>query len=278
MSRLLSISIARVSRARVALGCLAAVCVGGAAQARVDPDAGAFVLHDNGGAKDAKKKDAGGAKASKLQPTKTDAVLKFFVVDKDKGPMKGVVIALTSPAGMKYYTDETDDDGYAETLVSNGQTYELTYLILGRRDVAATVTVTNEPKQTVKLTLRYKRPPPPPPFVLTGIVFDTGKAYIRNESTARLDIVAEFMLHKRSAHVEISGHTDNVGNAKMNKTLSEKRAQACRAYLVEKGIDGSRIKAVGFGGEHPIAPNDTDDGRQQNRRIEVKELVPPDAK
>jgi outer membrane protein OmpA-like peptidoglycan-associated protein len=258
------------------LACAAAVSAGGAAQAHSAPDAGTFVLHDTGGA-NAKKKDTGGAKASKLEPTRTDAVLEFFVLDRDRGPIKGVVIALTSPAGAKFYTDETDDEGYAETLVPNGQKYELTYLILGRRDVATSVTVTNEPKQTVKLTLRYKRPPPPPPFVLTGIVFDTGKAYIRNESSDRLDVVAEFMLHKRSARVEISGHTDTVGNAKKNKTLSEKRAQACRAYLVSKGVDGGRIQAVGFGGERPIASNDTDEGRQQNRRIEVKELPPPGA-
>ncbi|HTA19530.1 MAG TPA: OmpA family protein [Polyangia bacterium] len=252
------------------------VCgIAGAAYARVDPDAGTFVLHDNGGP-NAKKKDVGG-KASKLEATKTDAVLKFFVLDKDKGPIKGVVVALTSPAGAKFYTDETDEDGYAETLVPNGQKYELTYLILGRRDVAATVTVTDEPKQTVKLTLRYKRPPAPPPFVLDGIVFDTGKAYVRRESEVKLDIVAEFMLHKRSARVEISGHTDTKGNAKSNKALSQKRAEACRKYLVGKGVAADRITAVGYGGERPIASNDTEEGRQQNRRIEAKELPPPDA-
>ena len=72
--------------------------------------------------------------------------------------------------------------------------------------------------------------------------------------------------------LEISGHTDNVGNAQANKTLSDKRAQACRNYIVSKGIDKKRPDAVGFGDEHPIAPNDTDEGRQKNRRIEAKEL------
>jgi outer membrane protein OmpA-like peptidoglycan-associated protein len=80
------------------------------------------------------------------------------------------------------------------------------------------------------------------------------------------------MAHKKSARVEISGHTDNVGNAKANKTLSEKRAEACRNYIVSKGIDKKRLDAIGFGDEHPIAPNDTDEGRQKNRRIEAKEL------
>ncbi|HEX4407041.1 MAG TPA: OmpA family protein, partial [Polyangia bacterium] len=255
---------------RLLIAGLACVAMGGPAYARVDPDAGTFVLHDSDGAN--AKKEAYGAKSKagpgKLEATKNDAVIKFFVVDKDKGPIKGVVVALTSPAGAKFYTDETDDEGFAETLVPNGQKYELTYLILGRRDVAATVTVTNEPKQTVKLTLRYKRPPAPPPFVLDGIVFDTGKAYVRRESEVKLDIVYEFMAHKRSARVEISGHTDTKGNAKSNKTLSQKRAEACRKYLVDKGIAADRITAVGYGGERPIASNDTEEGRQQNRRIE----------
>ena len=164
--------------------------------------------------------------------------MKFFVVDKDKGPVKGVVISLTAPDG-KYYTERDGRRGLRRGAGAGGQKYDVTYLSLGREDIAATVPVTNEPNQTVKLTLRYKRLLAPPPFVLTGVTFDTGKATIRPESFPRLDIVVEFMMHKKSARVEISGHTDNVGNPKSNKTLSEKRAQACRDYIVSKGIDGS---------------------------------------
>jgi outer membrane protein OmpA-like peptidoglycan-associated protein len=236
--------------------------------AKPAPDGGNdFVLHDSDSAK-----DVHGAKASKIEATKTDAAMKFMVIDKDKGPIKGVVISLTAPGGYTYYTEETDAEGYAEVLVPVGQKYDVTYLSLGRRDIAATVSVTDEPKQTVKLTLRYKRQPLPPPFVLSGINFDTGKATLRPESYDRLDIVFDFMTHKKSAHVEISGHTDNKGNSKSNKVLSEKRAQACRIYIIKRGIDGSRLTAIGYGDERPIAPNDTDEGRQKNRRIEAKEL------
>jgi OOP family OmpA-OmpF porin len=132
--------------------------------------------------------------------------------------------------------------------------------------------VADEPNQSVKLTLRYKRELAQKPFILAGVNFDTAKATIRPESFSRLDGVVEFMVHKKNARVEISGHTDNVGNPQANKTLSEKRAQACRNYIVSKGIDKKRLDAVGFGDEHPLAPNDTDDGRQKNRRIEAKEL------
>jgi outer membrane protein OmpA-like peptidoglycan-associated protein len=216
-------------------------------------------------------KGAHGATASKIKPTKTEAAMKLFVVDKDKGPVKGVVIFLTGPDKAKHYADPTDSEGYTELLVPVGQKYDITYLSLGRGEIAATVPVADEPNQSVKLTLRYKRETARP-FILSGINFDTAKATIRPESFPRLDAVVDFMVHKKDARVEISGHTDNVGNAAANKTLSEKRAQACRSYLVSKGIDKKRLDAVGFGDEHPIAPNDTDEGRQKNRRIEAKEL------
>ncbi len=217
-------------------------------------------------------KQAHGATASKIVPTRTEAAMKLFVVDRDKGPVKGVVIFLTGPDKTRYYTEPTDGEGYAEVLVPVGRKYDITYLSLGRREIAATVPVADEPNQSVKLTLRYKREAPEQPFILAGVNFDTAKATIRPESFPRLDTVVEFMQHKKSARVEISGHTDNVGNAKANKTLSEKRAQACRNYVVSKGIDKSRLDAIGFGDERPIAPNDTDDGREKNRRIEAREL------
>jgi len=186
-----------------------------------------FELHESTTAK-----SAHGVHPSKIAATKTEAAMKFVVIDQDKGPVKGVVVVLTSPSGEKYYTDETDAEGYGEVLAPVGQKYELTYLSLGRKDVAASVTVTKEPKQTVKLTLRYKARPAPPPFVLKGVTFDTGKATIRPESYPQLDIVVEFMTHKKSARLEVSGHTDNQGNPKTNKALSEKRALAVRSYLI----------------------------------------------
>ena len=216
-------------------------------------------------------------KASKISSTATEAALKFFVLDKDKGPVKGIIISVSSPEGAKYYTEETDTDGYAELLVPVGQKYEVIYLSLGRRDIGAKLSVSDEPKQNIKLTLRYKRYDAPPGateprFVLDGVYFDTGKTTIRADSFARLDGVVEYMTHKKSARIEISGHTDNLGNPKANKTLSQKRAQACRDYLISKGIDAGRVVAVGYGDERPITSNETEDGRQKNRRIEASEL------
>ena len=260
---------------------LVALATGAATARAAQPDAGAgdeFVLQGAGGA----AKAARGAKESKIQATKTEAAMKFFVVDKDKGPVRGVVISLAAPDGKKYYAEETDADGYAEVLVPVGQKYDLVYLSLAQRNIATNVTVTDEPNQSIRLTLRYKAPPAPPPlmvqappaqrFILMGVEFDTAKATLRHGSTERLDYVVDFMTHKPSARLEISGHTDNVGNKKDNKKLSQQRADAVRDYLVSKGIDASRVQTVGYGDERPIASNATPEGRQQNRRIEAAEL------
>jgi outer membrane protein OmpA-like peptidoglycan-associated protein len=258
-----------------------ATAAGAAADADPDAQSNEFVLTDAQG--NAKTAHGAGTTESKLKPTRTEAAMKFIVVDKEKGPVKGIVVALTAPDGKKYYTGETDSTGYAEVLVPVGKAYDLVFLSLGRTEIAAKVKVTDEPNQNVRLTLRYKRIMPPKPevprpapeephFVLEGVTFDTGKASIRSESIPRLDAVVEYMTHKLSSTIEISGHTDNAGNPATNKKLSEKRAQACREYLISKGIDGSRITAIGYGDERPIAPNDTEAGRQQNRRIEATEL------
>jgi outer membrane protein OmpA-like peptidoglycan-associated protein len=247
----------------------------GSAASETAPEAGSgeaneFVINDSSGASSAQS-----AKPSKIKPTATAAALKFFVIDKDKGPIKGIVISLTAPDGKKYYTEETDADGYAELLVPIGQKYDIVYLSLGRRDVAAKVTVTDQPRQNLRLTMRYQRIDPPPGeqerFVLDDIYFDSGKTVLRPQSFPRLESIVEYMTHKKTARIEISGHTDNVGKPKTNKALSLKRAQACRDYLIAKGIDAGRIVAVGYGDERPIAPNDTEDGRQKNRRIEATE-------
>jgi len=234
---------------------------------------------------------AHGDHPSEIEATATHAALRLFVVNRDAGPIRGVVIKLTAPDGAVYYTGETDTQGYAEVLVPIGQRYDVEYLSLGRRNTTASVQVPTGPNQDIRLTMRYRRwrPPPrapaagragapqqaeaePPGFVLEDLLFATNTATIATESYPRLDRLVEFMTHRPSARIRISGHTDNVGNASRNQTLSEERARAVREYLVSHGIDGSRVEAVGFGDQRPVAPNDTEEGRARNRRIEAVEL------
>ncbi|UFS71703.1 OmpA family protein [Geomonas sp. RF6] len=116
------------------------------------------------------------------------------------------------------------------------------------------------------------------------IEFDIDQALIRPEYHNEIAKVGEFMKKYPTTTAVIEGHTDNVGNAEYNMDLSQRRAQAVVDYLCDKfGIDGSRLSARGYGLTRPIADNATEQGRQQNRRIEaiidcafdVKQAPPP---
>ena len=105
---------------------------------------------------------------------------------------------------------------------------------------------------------------------LQHILFDQGKALIRNESVPELDKLNAFMQSNPSAEIELSGHTSSEGDAVFNRSLSYKRVKACKDYIVAKGIDPGRIIARGFGPDRPLAPNDTEPNRAINRRVEMR--------
>jgi outer membrane protein OmpA-like peptidoglycan-associated protein/Tol biopolymer transport system component len=107
-------------------------------------------------------------------------------------------------------------------------------------------------------------------IVLRNIFFDFGKATLRPESKSELNRLVQLMNETPSLVIEISGHTDNIGSAQFNKTLSENRAKSVVDYLKKEGIADSRLSYKGYGMDQPIAPNDTDENRQMNRRTEFK--------
>jgi outer membrane protein OmpA-like peptidoglycan-associated protein len=105
-------------------------------------------------------------------------------------------------------------------------------------------------------------------FIIENLLFPTGAAVLA-DSVEELDVLVDFMKERSAVEVLIEGHTDNVGAIKLNKALSLARAEAARAYLINHGIDGKRIKVIGHGPTRPIAPNTTDFGRSLNRRTEI---------
>ncbi len=100
------------------------------------------------------------------------------------------------------------------------------------------------------------------------ILFETGSARLKPESTAVLDAVVAAARQCPAAAFEISGHTDDIGSASKNRWLSRRRAWSVANYLVAAGIRESRLTAVGYGEDKPLVPNDTDENRAKNRRIE----------
>lgn len=109
-------------------------------------------------------------------------------------------------------------------------------------------------------------------IVLNNVFYKTNQYALEESSLAELGRIFTFLSQNPSVKVEISGHTDDVGSETYNKTLSQKRAQAVADYLINRGIDASRLTATGYGMERPAVPNDSDENRAKNRRTEMKIL------
>jgi outer membrane protein OmpA-like peptidoglycan-associated protein len=103
----------------------------------------------------------------------------------------------------------------------------------------------------------------------SSLEFETGKSIIKQVSYESLDRLADLLTKKPEWKLQLSGHTDNVGQASSNMTLSKNRTLAVQKYLVKKGVPVGRIKTEWYGQTRPIAPNTTPEGRQKNRRVEI---------
>jgi OmpA-OmpF porin, OOP family len=106
-------------------------------------------------------------------------------------------------------------------------------------------------------------------YIALNILFDIGKSTIQSESLPVLTQIFELMNKDATLKISIEGHTDNTGDAASNKKLSNDRAKAVMDAIVAKGIDKTRMAFVGWGQEKPVADNRTEEGRAQNRRVEI---------
>lgn len=109
-------------------------------------------------------------------------------------------------------------------------------------------------------------------YRLDNVHFDTDKASLRPDSYTQLNELLEYLQRHSTTNIEIAGHTDNTGTAAHNSKLSQDRANTIRDYLVKKGIKANRVTAKGYGDSQPVADNATEEGRQLNRRTEVRIL------
>lgn len=114
--------------------------------------------------------------------------------------------------------------------------------------------------------------------VKLSVEFETGKSVLSSTYNSEIENLAGFMKKFTDTNVEIAGHTDNKGLEKLNVNLSQKRAEAVKAALVEKGVSASRITAKGYGSAKPISDNNTAEGRKLNRRVVAEISVSSDIK
>jgi len=104
---------------------------------------------------------------------------------------------------------------------------------------------------------------------ISDVLFDFNKYTLKPGAREKLAKVSGILLAYPGLKIQVEGHTDAIGSDEYNQTLSEQRAGAVRDYITTQGVPGNMVTAVGFGKQNPVASNDTDAGRQQNRRVEL---------
>lgn len=104
----------------------------------------------------------------------------------------------------------------------------------------------------------------------SGIAFDTNESSVRPDMRPALDQVAKTLASYQSTFIDVTGHTDSTGGDAINQPLSDRRASAVADYLQYQGVQRARMATRGYGAQMPVATNDTDAGRAQNRRVEIR--------
>ncbi|HVX50646.1 MAG TPA: OmpA family protein [Chitinophagaceae bacterium] len=213
-------------------------------------------------------------KTVKSADTVKTAQVIVTVVNDMKQPRKGEQVIFQCAATKQSYTARTAANGKVTFTLPAGKDYTVTLKALTDSTQYGSLSVPplgpgEYFKDPLTVDITYE---PAREFVLRGLQFDVNKATIRLSSLPQLQDLFDYLQWKTDVRVEIAGHTDNVGKDADNLVLSQQRADAVKAWLVKKGIAASRIIAKGYGATQPIADNDTDEGRQRNRRTEVKVL------
>lgn len=224
--------------------------------------------------------------ASVIAPVKDHAIESSVDVKKKTLTVfKGVTIDAISRKPVEAQIDITDNatGQIIETFTTNSATGKFIITLASGKNYGITVKANGylfhsenfdipmgSADNLVNKTIELKNITIGSTIALRNIFFDHGKATLRSESNAELERLVKLMKDVPNLKIEISGHTDNTGSATVNETLSQQRAEAVVTFLVGKGIAASRMRAKGYGSSRPVASNNSEDGRQQNRRTEFE--------
>lgn len=166
----------------------------------------------------------------------------------------------------------TNDNGY-KLVLPQGSTYGFRAVAEGYFSVSANIDLCNLEVFAEKEVNLYLAPiEKGQTFRLNNIFFDFDRASLQVESFPELNRLVSLLLEHPKMNIEIAGHTDNKGSDEYNLNLSQERANAVMNYIINQQIDASRISARGYGETKPISTNETEDGRQLNRRVEFEIL------
>ena len=208
------------------------------------------------------------AGAQTLTPAEDEALVKIKVSTMDgKARPNDEIIFVSSKTGNTFKSI-SNSEGKSAIVLKKADKYEVFYNNLNEKEKVQEFEIPDSKgKYSINLSLKYD---PPRTITLKNVFFDSGKAILKKESYAALNELYDALKMKPAMVIEIAGHTDNVGSKEANQLLSEQRAVSVRAYLIRKGIEANRIQAKGYGDTEPVAYNDSSEGRQQNRRTEVR--------
>lgn len=209
------------------------------------------------------------AVARDLVPNKTHAVLTVTYTNNDDVPQahkKLTFVGQNNP--KKKITVTTDGEGEATFHIPREETYTIfCESLTGPFDCGSTPYVSTT-ASTGGITVVFDDTR----VELTGVTFKVGSAELEPGSLKTLDAAIAGLKKNPKAMVEIQGHTSSEGDSEMNQRLSEERAYAVLQYMTSNGIDRGRLSASGYGSSQPKASNETEAGRKQNRRIELRVL------
>lgn len=201
------------------------------------------------------------------------APIEVFVSNFKNIPLEGEQIIFMNQTTKKTFTGVSNAKGIFNLDLPGGATYDIKIKSVGQTSEYSSFEIpkidANQMYSKSEVQIMIE---PPKSFTLNNVLFDTGKSTIKSSSFSELNDLVAMMNLKPTLKIEIAGHTDNVGNKENNQKLSEERAIAVQKYLIQKGIEKSRVLAKGYGDTQPVADNSLETGRKQNRRTEVRVL------
>lgn len=203
-----------------------------------------------------------------LKPTKEQCLVEVSLTDFEEYPIIYAYLTFTiNPTKEKVYA-QTNRTGKAFVLIPKKESYEIE--VNYRNDIFKFDKLFSIPQDegayTLSANLKYQSKY----IVLYEVEFESNKAGVLPSSFKELNRVVEMMNTKPTMKIEVLGHTDSIGNLDYNMKLSKKRAYSVKEYLIKQNVDSTRVSSSGYGPTVPIGDNQTEEGRQRNRRIEVR--------
>ncbi len=202
------------------------------------------------------------------------AIVNATVTDMKHKPRKGEEVIFRGENTGKIFSGLSDAAGKIKQLLPPGDSYHVSVKSISDTTQYTIITVPTLAEdeyftEPFWVNIKFE---PPHHYRLDNVHFDFDKATLRPDSYAQLTELLEYLQRHDEIKIEIAGHTDNIGANAHNLKLSQERANTIRNYLTGKGIKATRLTAKGYGATEPLADNSTEEGRQLNRRTEVRIL------